>query len=166
MSASAIRAIGLAGSLLYAAFIGWIYVTGPATLAEVRGGVAAGLNVYRIDQASFDEGLRLFRGDQFEASRAAFDRADPARRDSRVQFYIAYSYYRQGWGRLWNDDALFAKGLEALDRAVQVDDDGRVAVNDETLGAPTADLLRVELEEGIRRDASDFNPLRVMRQRK
>ena len=40
----------------------------------------------------------------------AFARADPAVRDARTQFYIAYSYYRQGWGRLYHDDALYAEG--------------------------------------------------------
>ncbi len=161
-----IRALGLAGSLLYAAFIVWLYATGPATMAEVTGGVAAGVNAYRADEVSFQEGLVLFRADSFEAARTAFARADPARRDAQVQFYVAYSYYRQGWGRLWNDDALFTKGLEALDRAVAVAPSGRVVVADDTLGITTSDELRAELEDGIRRDASDYNPLRVMRKRK
>jgi len=161
-----IRALGLAGSVLYAGFIVWLYATGPETIAEVTGGVAASFNAYQADDASFQEGLELFRADNFEAARTAFDRSDPAKRDSRVQFYVAYSYYRQGWGRLWNDNALFTKGLEALDRAVKADPSGRVAVNDGNLGMTTSDELRAELEEGIRRDASDYNPLRVMRKRK
>lgn len=161
-----IRALGLAGSLLYAAFIVWLYATAPTSMAEVTGGVAAGLNVYRADEVNFQEGLTLFRADRFEAARTAFDRADPAKRDARVQFYVAYSYYRQGWGRLWNDDALFMKGLEALDRAVKVDPSGRVVVADSNLGMTTSDELRAEFEDGIRRDASDFNPLRVVRTRK
>lgn len=161
-----LRTLGLAGSLLYAGFIVWLYAIGPATMAEVTGGVAAGLNVYRADEQSFQEGLTLFRADQFEAARTAFDRSDPAKRDSRVQFYVAYSYYRQGWGRVWNDNALFTKGLEALDRAVSVASGGRVTVSDETLGIQNSDELRAELNDGLRRDASDFNPLRVMRKRK
>lgn len=161
-----VRALGVAGSIIYASFIVWLYATGPATIAEVRGGVAAGLGTYQADEQSFQEGLRFFRADQFEAARTAFDRADPARRDSRVQFYVAYSFYRQGWGRLWNDDALFRQGLEALDRAVRVAPDRRVAVADDTLGLTTSDELRAELEAGLRRDASDFNPLRVFRERK
>lgn len=166
VSESLIRAIGLGGSLIYAVFIGWLYVSAPQTLAEVTGGVAAGLSAYEIDEPSFQEGLVLFRADNFEAARTAFLRADPARRDSRVQFYVAYSFYRQGWGRVWSDDALFKQGLEALERAVRVDPDGRVAVTDENLGMKTSDELRAELEEGIRRDASDYNPLRLMRKRK
>lgn len=166
MSESLIRAIGLGGSLIYAAFIGWLYVTGPETMAEVTGGVAAGLSAYEVDEQSFQEGLALFRADDFEAARTAFVRADPARRDSRVQFYVAYSFYRQGWGRAWSDDALFKQGLEALDRAVRVDPSGRVVVTDAGLGMKSSDELKAELEEGIRRDASDYNPLRLMRKRK
>ena len=161
-----IRATGLAGSLIYAGFIIWLYAAAPATMAEVTGGIAAGLNAYRIDDASFQEGLRLFRADNFEAARTAFLRADPAKRDSRVQYYVAYSFYRQGWGRVWNDDALFKQGLDALDVAVKADPSGRVAVTDANLGMTSSDELRAELEGGLRRDASDYNPLRVMRKRK
>jgi hypothetical protein len=164
--ASRIRALGLVGSVAYAVFIAWLYATGPATMAEVTGGVAATFNAYSADEASFQEGLRLFRQDNFTAARTAFARADPAGRDSRVQFYVAYSYYRQGWGRLWNDDALFTEALAALDRAVKADPTGRVVVADAGLGLTTSDELRAELEAGIRRDASDYNPLRVMDGRK
>lgn len=166
MSVPLLRALGLTSSLLYAGFIVWLYATGPATMAEVTGGVSAGLNVYRADEQSFQEGLTLFRADNFDAARTAFERSDPAKRDSRVQFYVAYSYYRQGWGRLWSDDALFTKGLEALDRAVSVESSGRVTVSDPTLGIQNSDELRAELNDGLKRDAADFNPLRVMRKRK
>jgi hypothetical protein len=83
-----------------------------------------------------------------------------------VQFYIAYSHYRQGWGRLANSDAQFTLGLEALDRAEAVASGGRVVVTDPDLGAPTSEELRVELLEGVTTDASDFNPLRALRRRK
>jgi tetratricopeptide (TPR) repeat protein len=133
---------------------------------EVRGGVAASLGAYRVDQATFDEGLRFFRADQFVEARAAFQRADPAQRDARTQFYIAYSYYRQGWGRLYSDDELFRRGLEAVDRAIAAAPDSRVAVTDANLKMTSADELRAELERGLTRDASDFNPIRVFRERK
>jgi len=166
MSVPLLRAVGLAGSLLYAGFIVWVYATGPATMAEMAGGVAASLNAYRADEQSFQEGLVLFRAEKFEAARTAFDRSDPARRDSRVQYYVAYSYYRQGWGRVWSDNVLFTKGLEALDRAVSVEPSGRVTVSDPTLGIQASDELRAELNGGLRTDASDFNPFRVLRKRK
>jgi tetratricopeptide (TPR) repeat protein len=108
----------------------------------------------------------FFRKDQFEEARAAFARADPARRDARTQFYIAYSYYRQGWGRFYNDDALFAKGIEAVDRAIAIAPAQRLVVDDATLGMRTADELRAELVRGRTRDISDLNPLKVFSPRK
>jgi len=79
---------------------------------------AATLGFYRIDQQAFDDGLGFFKRDRFDEARAAFARADPAGRDSLTQFYLAYSYYRQGWGRFYNDDRLFASGVEAVKRAI------------------------------------------------
>ena len=79
VSASHIRVLGLAGSLSYAFFIAWLYATGPASMAEVTGGVAAGFNAYRADEQSFQEGLALFQQDNFLAARVGgieFERID------------------------------------------------------------------------------------------
>ena len=161
-----VRTAGLAASVLYAGLIVWLYAAQPQTLAEVKGGLAAGVGAYRIDDTAFRDGLAFFRADRFEEARAAFERADPAQRDGRTQFYIAYSYYRQGWGRLYNDDELFKAGLQRVDRAIAAAPGNRIVVEDETLGMRSADELRAELVRGLRRDASDFNPLRVLRERK
>ena len=118
MPDTALRAGGAALTIAYAVLIGWLATSQPQSLAEVTGGLAATFGAYEVDAVSFDEGLRLFRQDQFEAARTAWSRADPAGRDPRTQFYVAYSYYRQGWGRVSHDDALCAAGLEALSRAV------------------------------------------------
>jgi hypothetical protein len=122
--------------------------------------------VYRIDDRAFADGLAFFRRDAFVEARAAFARADPAQRDARTQFYIAYSFYRQGWGRLYNDDSLFGQGLVAVDRAIAAAPDHRLVVDDATLGLRTADELRAELTRGLTRELSDLNPLRVLRTRK
>jgi hypothetical protein len=161
-----IRLVGLAGTAALALFGLWLYATAPRTIAEVTGGLASTAGLYRVDEAGFAEGLRFFRNDQFEEARLVFSRIDAARRDPTVQFYIAYSHYRQGWGRLANSDAQFTLGLEALDRAEAVASGGRVVVTDPDLGAPTSEELRVELLEGVTTDASDFNPLRALRMRK
>jgi hypothetical protein len=150
----------------YAAFILWLYVRQPQTVAEVTGGLASSAGVYRIDQQAFADALDLFRRDQFEAARAAFDRADPAGQDARTQFYIAYSYYRSGWGRVYQDDELFKQGLERIDKAIALAPNGRLVVDDPELAIHNADELRAELVQGLRTDASDFNPLRVFRKRK
>ena len=83
-----------------------------------------------------------------------------------MQFYLAYSFYREGWGRLYNDDALFAQGLTAVDKAIAVAPAGRLVVDDPDLQMHSADELRGELQRGMTRDASDFNPLRVFGTRK
>jgi hypothetical protein len=143
----------------------WLYAAQPATLAEVRGGLTSSVGLYRIDQQAFDEGLAHFRADRFVEARLAFTRADPAQRDAHVQFYTAYALYRQGWGRLSNDDALFTAAVEALDRADAAAAAGRVAVADPALKLPSSDLLRAELQRGLMRDWSDLNPMRVFRER-
>jgi tetratricopeptide (TPR) repeat protein len=161
-----VRGAGLAATIGYAAAIAWLYATQPQTVAQVTGGFTAVIGAYRIDQQAFDDGLRFFRGGQYPEARAAFARADSAERDARTQFYISYSYYREGWGRLYNDDALFAKGLAAIDKAVALAPNGRLVVDDPDLQMHSADELRAELQRGLTRDASDFNPLRVFRPRK
>jgi len=161
-----IRAVGLLLSLAYAVVIVWLYAAQPQTMAEVTGGLASQVGVYRIDDQAFADGLAFFRRDAFVEARAAFARADPAQRDARTQFYIAYSCYRQGWGRIYNDNALFAQGLIAVDRAIATAPGHRVTVDDATLGMRTADELRAELQRGLTRDLSDLNPLKVLRTRK
>ena len=160
-----IRAGGLALSVGYAAVIGWLYVQQPQTAAEVTGGLAATVGAYRIDQQSFDDGLRFFRKDEFAAARTAFERADQAQRDARTQFYIAYSYYREGWGRTYHDDALYTRGLQTAQRAMALAPQHRLVVDDANLGMKSLDELIAELEAGLRRDASDFNPMRAFEKR-
>ncbi|OLC82277.1 MAG: hypothetical protein AUH72_07225 [Acidobacteria bacterium 13_1_40CM_4_65_8] len=160
------RLLGLVLVIAYAVFIVWLYAHQPQTVAEMTGALTATVGAYQIDRQAFDDGVRFFRGDQFDAARLAFERADPAHQDSRTQFYIAYSYYRQGWGRVYNDTALFARGLEAVDRAILLADHGRVVVDDPDLQMHSADELKAELQAGLRRDASDLNPLKLFRRRK
>jgi hypothetical protein len=144
--------------------IAFLYWAEPKTLAEVstKGSVAIG--TYQADKVAFDEGLADFRRDQFPDSRIAFDRADPEKRDAATQFYIAYSFYRQGWGRLSSDDALFTQGLTAADRVIAIDPAFRT--NDAALTMKTAAELKSELEEGLKITPSDFNPLKLTRERK
>jgi len=156
----------MALAIAYAATIGWLYARQPQTLAQVTGGLASVVGAYRIDQQAFDDGLRFFRADQFVEARAAFTRADGAERDARTQFYIAYSYYRQGWGRVYSDDTLFSQGVAAVDKAIALAPGGRLVVDDPGLQMHSADELRAELQRGLTREVSDFNPLKVFRKRK
>jgi hypothetical protein len=161
-----VRIAGLALTVAYSALILWLYSLQPQTVAEVTGGISSTVGAYRVDAQASSDALAFFRRDAFEEARLAFERADPAHRDARTQFYIAYSFYREGWGRVYDDDALFRKGLEAIDRAIDLAPDHRLLVDDPSLGMHSADELKAELQRGITHDASDFNPLKVFRTRK
>ena len=121
-------------------------------------------NTYSINQAKFDEGLRAFRKDNFVLARDLFERADKEKRDAKTQFYIAYSFYRQGWGRFANDDELFKKGLEQTIKVRKLDPDYKAADPDLKLKTPIE--LQHEFEEGLRITAADFNPFKLTRERK
>ena len=146
------------------AFIAFIYASEPTTVADVatKGSVAIG--TYSIDRAEFERGVDLFRRDSFAAARAAFDRADPERRDARVQFYVAYSFYREGWGRFSNDDKLFASALTTANRVDSLD--GNFSISDPSLTLKTTAELKAELEDGVKITPGDFNPLKLARERK
>ncbi len=168
-----ILSIVLAAS--YGIFIIFLYAAEPRSLEEVtskavstvenvaiKGTVVIG--TYEIDATLFGQGLAAFRQENFVAARDAFARADPERRDARTQFYIAYSFYRQGWGRITNDDVLFKQALETVERVRQIDPNFRST--DADLLLPTPVELKAELDEGLTVTAADFNPLRVFRERK
>jgi tetratricopeptide (TPR) repeat protein len=166
MTETVVRGAGIGIVIAYAALLGWLFARQPATMAEVTGGLSSAVGAYRIDRQAFADGLEYFRNDQFAEARAAFGRADPARRDALTQFYIAYSFYREGWGRLYSDDDLYRQGLEAVDRAIALAPGGRLVVEQPGQLLRTADELKAELESGLRREPSDFNPARVLRPRK
>jgi tetratricopeptide (TPR) repeat protein len=161
-----VRGLGIALALAYGSLVVWTYARQPQNVAQFAGGLRSSVGAYRVDAQAFADGLAFFRRDQFVEARAAFGRADPAERDPTTQFYIAYSYYRQGWGRIYNDDALFQEGLTRVDKAIALAPGGRLAVEDDTLGMRTGDELRAELQRGLVRDASDLNPMRLLQERK
>ena len=142
----------------------FLYWAEPKTLAEVTTKGSVVIGTYEINKAEFESGLASFRKDEFPAARAAFERADPEKRDAAIQFYVAYSFYRQGWGRLSNDDDLFKQGLTAVERLTAVKSDFRTA--DETLAIKTPSELKNEFDEGLKITPSDFNPLKLTRERK
>ena len=166
MNETVVRAAGLGIAIIYASLIAWLFVRQPATFAEVTGGLTSAVGAYRVDQRAFDDGLQYFRNDQFSEARAAFERGDPAHRDALTQFYIAYAFYREGWGRFYSDDRLYRQGLEAVNQAIALAPEGRLVVEEPGQEIRTADELKAELERGLVVEASDFNPARVVRPRK
>ena len=164
MNEKYIQIIGIFLTLTGFVVVTFLYWTEPRSLAEVTTKGQVALGAYEIIKAEFDLGLASFRREEFPSARAAFDRADPEKRDAATQFYTAYSFYRQGWGRFSNDDALFQSGIAAVNRAIAADPNFRTA--DETLSIKTPAELKTELEEGLKITASDFNPLKFARERK
>ena len=165
MSPTLVRSIGLVLSLVYAGAIVRVYVRQPATLPEIAGSLTSTVGAYRIDQARFDAGLTFFRSDQFVEARDAFAQADPARQDARVQFYVAYAFHRQGWGRVYADDALYKAGKAALEHARSLTPSGSIQVDDSDLRLKTAEEMAAEFDRGLTRELSDLNPVRVFRER-
>jgi tetratricopeptide (TPR) repeat protein len=165
MRRKVIQILGLVVTVIYAAVIVWLYATEPRSFKEVATGAQLATGTYQIDQQKFEAALELFRRDQFRAARDEWQRADPAQGDARTQFYIAYSFYREGWGRVYYDQELFKQGLEAVNRAIALSPTP-LSVADENLQMRTAAELQAELEQGTERTWGDVNPLKVMRQRK
>jgi hypothetical protein len=170
-----IQFFGIILTSVYGVFIAWLYIAEPKNLEELPSKARQSIekatttaqvltNTYEIDQAKFNDGLTAFRQDNFIVARDNFEKADPERRDARTQFYIAYSFYRQGWGRISNDDALFRQGLEQVNRVIQLD--ANFKSDDANLQLKTPVELKNEFEEGLKVTASDFNPLRLARERK
>ena len=170
-----IQILGIVMTAVYGLFIAFLYAAEPRSLEELtakavetvqnaatKGQVITG--TYEIDRAKFSEGLTAFRQENYPLARDAFAKADPERRDANVQFYVAYSFYRQGWGRVTNDDAMFRQALETLERVSFINKDYRSPDPDLTLRTPAE--LKHELDEGLRVTADDFNPLKILRERK
>ena len=159
----------------YGFFVAWLYWAEPKNLEELsakaketietattKTQVIAG--TYEVDAQKFDDGLKAFRADNFVAARSFFENADPERRDAKTQFYIAYSFYRQGFGKVYNDDELFKKGLEQTNRLIALDKNFKS--DDAELQMKTPAELKNEFEEGLRLTADDFNPFKLARERK
>ena len=161
-----IQIIGLAVTVVYALAIVWLYATEPRTFKEVATGAQVAAGTYQVDQKKFDAALELFRREQFRAARDQWQSADPAQSDPTTQFYIAYSFYREGWGRVYYDQDLFKQGLEAANRAANLVSTVKLTIDDPNLQMHTVPELKAELEQGLEGSWGDVNPLKVLRVRK
>jgi len=166
MQRRVIQIAGIMWTLVYASIIVWLYATEPRSLREVATNTQVAAGTYEIDQARFNDGLALFRREQFRAARDEWAAADPAQRDAHTQFYIAYAFYREGWGRVYYDKALFDEGLKAVNRAINLNPNGNLVVDDPNLQMHTPAELKAELEQGTETSWKDLNPLKLMRTRK
>lgn len=132
MNEKHIQTLGIVLTAVYAVFIVWLYAVEPkspeelptkaqTTIENVTTKTQVAIGTYEVDREKFDEGIKAFRADNFILARDLFSRADAERRDAKTQFYIAYSFYRQGFGKVYNDDALFKQGLEQVDKVLTLD---------------------------------------------
>lgn len=161
-----IQSVGIVWTLALALFVVYLYAAQPQSIGDVTTQARVVAGTYEIDRARFDAARELFLREQYAAARDEWGRADPAQRDAQTQFYIAYAFYRQGWGRVYNDDALFRQGLDAVNLALQLSPQGTLTVDDTELKIRAAAELKAELEQGLERTTADFNPLKVFRERK
>lgn len=170
-----LQIIGIALTVFYGLFVAWIYITEPKTLTELPAKAQETIekatttaqvitNTYEVDKAKFNEGLTAFRTDNFVVARDSFSKADTESRDAKTQYYIAYSFYRQGFGKVSNDDELFKKGLDQVNKVIALDKNFKS--DDANLQLKTPAELKNEFEEGLKITPSDFNPLRIFRERK
>lgn len=162
-----IQIVGILLTVFYAAFVVWLYLSQPQTIAEISTKATVAVGTYEVDRTKFNEGVRLFRGENYAAARDFFAAADPERRDARTQFYLAYSFYREGFRRVLsvsNDKTLFEQALEATTRVVALDPNFKS--DDADLKLKTPAELRAELQQGLKWDWNDLNPGNLLRERK
>ena len=138
-----VRGAGLALAVGYTIFNIWIYVARPQGLQDVIGCVG-------FERSAFETGLELFRRDDFLNAQDEFEGADPRQCDEKTQFYLAYSHYRAGCSRVpWQvDTEQIARGLEAVDRAIELTSGEEMSVDDRRLSLDTPQALKEALEQG------------------
>lgn len=146
-------------ALLYGSGIVWLYVRQPRSFEELKTQAAVEANVYRVRQENYDEALRRFNAGEYSLAIEQFELADSARLDPPSQFYIAYSYFMLGRGRLYDDDELFRKGLGAVERCLANAPNNIFEIDRADLEVRSANALRERLRKGLDVTGSDFNPL-------
>jgi len=154
-----VQVAGLVMALLYGSGIAWLYVRQPRSFEELKTQAAVEANVYRVKQENYDEALRQFNSAQYRVAIEQFELADAARLDPTTQFYIAYSYYMLGRGRLYDDDELFKKGLEAIERCLANAPNNIFEIDRADLQIRSANGLRERFRKGLDVTGADFNPL-------
>ena len=164
MNEKTIQILSVLMVLAFGGLIVWIYAKQPQNLREAVSKAAVSTGTYGIDDAEFKRGVDLFRQDNFPGARESFAKADPEKHDARVQFYAAYSFYRQGFGRVYDDDTLFKQGLERVNFVIAANPEFRV--DDDNLKMKTPQELKSELEKGLEITLEDFDPRKLTRERK
>jgi tetratricopeptide (TPR) repeat protein len=158
--AKVVQAAGIAVTVLYAAFVVWLYVAQPRSIEELKTAAAVQTNVYSVDPAQFDLAVTAFRERQYRIAIDHFLLADPAARDPKTQFLVAYAHYALGRGRLYDDDEEFKAALAAVDRCLEAAPGHAYTIDEPALGLDytSAERLRERLRAGLEVTPGDFNP--------
>lgn len=155
-----VQALGIALTLGYGALVLWLYATQPRSIEDIKTAAAVQANVYAIDQAHYDQGVRAFKEKQFRIAADHFAAADPASRDPKCQFLVAHSHYSQGAGAVYDDDKEFVLSLAAVDRCLEVAPNNTYTIDEPTLALDytSAERLRQRVRDGLEVTPGDFNP--------
>jgi len=159
----ALQAIGVVLSLIYGCGIAWVYLRHPRSLAELKTQASVEANVYQINRENFTEAMKEFDAADYNSAVGQLALADPAQKDATCQFYIAYCYYLIGRGRIFNDEDTFKKGLDAVNRCLDVSPNHIFEIDRGDLEIRNADSLRQKFVEGLKRTPSSLNPLNWFR---
>ena len=146
-------------ALLYGFFIVWLYVHHPQSLSELKTQASVQANVYHVNEPNFNEAIKEFDAGDYNSAIGQFKLADPADRDPASQYYIAYSYYILGRGRIFNDEDMFNKGVVAVNRCLDNATDHIFQMDRSDLEITNADTLRQKLVEGLKHTMPSLNPL-------
>src|SRR5215467_5254514 len=154
-----LQSVGVILSVIYGCGIGWVYLRHPRSLAELKTQASVEANVYQINRENYAEAMKEFDAGDYNSAVGQLALADPARTDPTCQFYIAYCYYLTGRGRIFNDEDTFKKGLEAVNRCLDVSPNHIFEIDRADLEVKNADTLRQKFVDGLKRTPSSLNPL-------
>ena len=154
-----LQTTGVILSILYGCGIAWVYLRHPRSLAELKTQASVEANVYQIKRENFAEAMKEFDAGDYNSAAGQLALADPARNDPTCQFYLAYCHYMVGRGRIFNDEDTFKKGLEAVNRCLEVAPNHIFEIDREGLEVKNADTLRQRFVDGLKRTPSSLNPL-------
>ena len=163
-----VRGGGLVVTVFYALAIVWIYARQPETFAEVSGGLASAIGAYRIDEQSFADGLDVLSKGSVRRPLEPLSHAPTRPNAMRGRSFTlpTATTAKDGTG-MYSDDQLYGEGLKVIDKAIALAPDGRLVVDDlELLDAQRRRIAGRSSTAGLKRDASDLNPLRVFGTRK
>ena len=122
------------------------------------------IGTYEVDAAKFNEGLQAFRADNFVLARDLFPKPTRNAATRKRSITSPTVFTGKAGAEFPMMTHYFKKGLEQTDFVIQLDKNFKA--EDENLKLQNPVELKNEIEEGLKVTAADFNPLKVLRERK